>query len=65
MSILLSTYRFRLFATMALAGISAASVAAENAPKNGGTLIYLEQQAHTNLYPPAGGFTLTAESSTR
>ena len=47
MSILLSTYRFRLFATMALAGISAASVAAENAPKNGGTLIYLEQQAHT------------------
>lgn len=56
MSILLSTYRFRLFATMALAGISAASVAAENAPKNGGTLIYLEQQAHTNLYPHAGGF---------
>ena len=56
MSILLSTYRFRLFATMALTGISAASVAAENAPKNGGTLIYLEQQAHTNLYPPAGGF---------
>lgn len=56
MSILLSTYRFRLFATMVLAGISTASVAAENAPKNGGTLIYLEQQAHTNLYPPAGGF---------
>lgn len=56
MSILHSTYRFRLFATMALAGISSASVAAENAPKNGGTLIYLEQQAHTNLYPPAGGF---------
>lgn len=56
MSILLSTYRFRLFATMALAGISTASVAAENTPKNGGTLIYLEQQAHTNLYPPAGGF---------
>ena len=22
----------------------------------GGTLVYLEQQAHTNLYPPAGGF---------
>ncbi|XWJ93716.1 TIGR04028 family ABC transporter substrate-binding protein [Phytobacter ursingii] len=41
---------------MALAGISSAAVAAENAPKNGGTLIYLEQQAHTNLYPPAGGF---------
>ena len=30
--------------------------AAENAPTQGGTLIYLEQQAHTNLYPPAGGF---------
>jgi peptide/nickel transport system substrate-binding protein len=26
------------------------------APVRGGTLIYLEQQAHTNLYPPAGGF---------
>ena len=25
-------------------------------PVVGGTLIYLEQQAHTNLYPPAGGF---------
>ncbi|EOC0001162.1 TIGR04028 family ABC transporter substrate-binding protein [Cronobacter turicensis] len=26
------------------------------APVKGGTLIYLEQQAHTTLYPPAGGF---------
>jgi peptide/nickel transport system substrate-binding protein len=25
-------------------------------PVKGGTLIYLEQQPHTNLYPPAGGF---------
>ncbi|MBV7430539.1 TIGR04028 family ABC transporter substrate-binding protein [Acidovorax sp. sif0715] len=25
-------------------------------PVQGGTLVYLEQQAHTNLYPPAGGF---------
>lgn len=25
-------------------------------PKQGGALIYLEQQAHTSLYPPAGGF---------
>jgi peptide/nickel transport system substrate-binding protein len=25
-------------------------------PLTGGTLIYLEAQAHTNLYPPAGGF---------
>ncbi len=26
------------------------------APVKGGDLVYLEQQAHTNLYPPAGGF---------
>ena len=56
MSILHAPFRFRLFATMALAGIGTASFAAENVAKNGGTLIYLEQQAHTNLYPPAGGF---------
>lgn len=30
--------------------------AADSAAVKGGTLIYLEQQAHTNLYPPAGGF---------
>ncbi|EMA4769644.1 TIGR04028 family ABC transporter substrate-binding protein [Cronobacter sakazakii] len=29
---------------------------ASAAPVKGGTLIYLEQQAHTMLYPPAGGF---------
>jgi len=29
---------------------------AQDAPVTGGTLIYLEQQAHTNLYPPSGGF---------
>jgi peptide/nickel transport system substrate-binding protein len=34
----------------------AAFSAEENKPVQGGTLIYLEQQAHTNLYPPAGGF---------
>jgi len=33
---------------------SAADVGAK--PVQGGTLIYLEQQPHTNLYPPAGGF---------
>jgi peptide/nickel transport system substrate-binding protein len=32
------------------------SVWAADVPVKGGTLIYLEQQAHTNLYPPAGGF---------
>ncbi|APO71785.1 dipeptide/oligopeptide ABC transporter substrate-binding protein (plasmid) [Rhizobium gallicum] len=38
--------------------ISASAGIAEDAakPVTGGTLIYLEQQAHTNLYPPAGGF---------
>lgn len=29
---------------------------AADTPVKGGTLVYLEQQAHTNLYPPAGGF---------
>jgi peptide/nickel transport system substrate-binding protein len=33
---------------------SAADASAK--PVQGGTLIYLEQQPHTNLYPPAGGF---------
>jgi len=32
------------------------SVWSASPPTKGGTLIYLEQQAHTNLYPPAGGF---------
>lgn len=35
---------------------SAAFSADESKPVQGGTLIYLEQQSHTNLYPPAGGF---------
>ncbi len=30
--------------------------AAQGTPVRGGTLIYLEQQTYTNLYPPAGGF---------
>ena len=33
-----------------------AAQAAAGGPVQGGTLVYLEQQAHTNLYPPAGGF---------
>lgn len=35
---------------------SESSASASNGPVQGGTLVYLEQQAHTNLYPPAGGF---------
>nr|WP_289815103.1 TIGR04028 family ABC transporter substrate-binding protein [Delftia tsuruhatensis] len=33
-----------------------AQAGAAAGPVEGGTLVYLEQQAHTNLYPPAGGF---------
>lgn len=32
------------------------TAAAGGGPVQGGTLVYLEQQAHTTLYPPAGGF---------
>ena len=32
------------------------NAAAQGAVTKGGTLIYLEQQSHTNLYPPSGGF---------
>ncbi|MCU5775509.1 TIGR04028 family ABC transporter substrate-binding protein [Erwiniaceae bacterium BAC15a-03b] len=39
---------------LSLAGVN--TVYAADAAVKGGTLIYLEQQAHTNLYPPAGGF---------
>ena len=35
---------------------TAAAVGPATAALQGGTLIYLEQQAHTNLYPPSGGF---------
>jgi peptide/nickel transport system substrate-binding protein len=37
-------------------GSAAMAAGSGEAPVKGGTLIYLEQQAHTNLYPPAGGF---------
>jgi len=44
-------------ATISGMGIAqAADNSSANAPVKGGTLVYLEQQAHTNLYPPAGGF---------
>lgn len=39
-----------------LAFTATAPILAQDTPVQGGTLIYLEQQAHTNLYPPAGGF---------
>jgi len=37
-------------------GSIARAAGADETPVKGGTLVYLEQQAHTNLYPPAGGF---------
>ncbi|URK85905.1 TIGR04028 family ABC transporter substrate-binding protein (plasmid) [Rhizobium sp. RCAM05350] len=41
-----------------LMSLASSAAFAEDAakPVQGGTLIYLEQQPHTNLYPPAGGF---------
>lgn len=48
--------RFRLPTLAALLIAGAFSVSAAQTPIKGGTLIYLEQQPHTNLYPPAGGF---------
>ncbi len=44
------------FASLASVAILAGGAAAQAPVTKGGTLIYLEQQAHTNLYPPAGGF---------
>ena len=47
----------RGFGMMAMALALASSTAfAQETPKSGGTLVYLEQQPHTVLYPPAGGF---------
>lgn len=46
---------FRLPLLTALILTTTAAWSAD-APVKGCTLIYLEQQAHTNLYPPAGGF---------
>ncbi|KZQ48419.1 TIGR04028 family ABC transporter substrate-binding protein [Klebsiella aerogenes] len=48
--------RFRLPTLAALFIAGAFSVSAAQTPIKGCTLIYLEQQPHTNLYPPAGGF---------
>ena len=46
----------RALALGALLTSTFSAIAADGTPVQGGTLIYLEQQAHTNLYPPAGGF---------
>lgn len=53
--------------TSGLAVVLGAAAAASPAiaAVQGGTLIYLEQQAHTNLYPLPAGFIPTAVSLTR
>ncbi|WP_113626005.1 TIGR04028 family ABC transporter substrate-binding protein [Pectobacterium peruviense] len=48
--------KLTIFASLLLLGSALSVQAANDAPKIGGTLIYLEQQPHTNLYTPAGGF---------
>ncbi|MEQ9889363.1 TIGR04028 family ABC transporter substrate-binding protein [Pectobacterium zantedeschiae] len=48
--------KLTIFASLLLLGGAVSVQAANDAPKIGGTLVYLEQQAHTNLYTPAGGF---------
>jgi len=48
--------RTTITAAALLAGVSTTALLAQEAPVTGGTLVYLEQQPHTNLYPPAGGF---------
>jgi len=44
-----------LMGSLTWASVTKAAGASET-PVKGGTLVYLEQQPHTNLYPPAGGF---------
>jgi peptide/nickel transport system substrate-binding protein len=56
-SIRLSGLVARAFAPLAITSLLAgAAFAQPAAPVKGGTLIYLEQQTYTNLYPPSGGF---------
>ncbi|MGV1866237.1 TIGR04028 family ABC transporter substrate-binding protein [Rhizobium sp. B21/90] len=51
-----TTFMAATFAGIASLLSSTAFTADVAKPVPGGTLVYLEQQAHTNLYPPAGGF---------
>jgi len=48
--------RLAVLISVALLSTTVAALADGASPIAGGTLIYLEQQPHTNLYPPAGGF---------
>ena len=48
--------KFKAASLLSVWLLAAPAAFADDQPVKGGTLIYLEQQAHTNLYPPAGGF---------
>lgn len=48
--------RDSLIATTLALALAATAHAEDAKPIAGGNLVYLEQQPHTNLYPPAGGF---------
>ncbi len=48
--------RRTLIAAILMASVAGAARADDGEPITGGSLVYLEQQPHTNLYPPAGGF---------
>ncbi len=51
------TFHRTIFGLALAAAVSLPALGfAADSPVRGGTLVYLEQQAHTNLYPPAGGF---------
>ncbi|MBW8723869.1 MAG: TIGR04028 family ABC transporter substrate-binding protein [Inquilinus limosus] len=52
----INTHLGRVLALAVAALAAGPSLAADETPVTGGTLVYLEQQSHTNLYPPAGGF---------
>src|SRR5476651_1421288 len=46
----------RALALGLLLSTTSTAFAADGTPVQGGTLVYLEQQPHANLYTPAGGF---------
>jgi peptide/nickel transport system substrate-binding protein len=55
----MGTVRSSVLSIVLIAAASLTGQAAVPGPEaavSGGTLVYLEAQAHTNLYPPAGGF---------
>ena len=56
MSITLYNRALRITVAILGTGLTASALATAESPRIGGNLIYLDQQAHTNLYPAIGGF---------